>query len=52
MMHRCGRKSIVEHGIEKPKRLVEVLMEVGEKVGRYRNGTGGDLVKPKRIGGG
>ena len=40
MMYRCGCKSIFEYGIEKPKRLLEVLMEV-IRTTRYRNGMRG-----------
>ena len=40
MMHRWGSKSIFEYGMEKPKRLVEVLMEV-IRTTRYQNGMRG-----------
>ena len=40
MMHRYGRNSIIEYGMEKAKRLVEVLMEVIRST-RYRNGMRG-----------
>ena len=40
MVHRCGRKSTFEYGMEKLKRLVEVLMEVIRST-RYRNGMRG-----------